>query len=992
MFCVNCGKELKDGTKFCSGCGAKQEIVDTTPEIKEEPAPVVEEPAPIVEEPAPVAEEPAPVAEEPQPVAEEPQPKKKKGKGKKIIISVAAVVAVLGISVAAAFPYVKNFVAKTFLPADKYYQSIENSVINDSNDDIVNAVDSLKNWADATKDNFEALKNGEKIASDSAFEGKKISTDLTVSLGSSVMSLLSDMAVVDLTSLNEVTLGIDVAEKEDLASFDLNFLLGKDKVISAQAIMDINGDMYISLPELSDTAMKFNLYEMAGMGSLEEIYNTPEIEEAFDAIFALVDALPSGEECADLVDTYTDVVLENLDDVEKSTDTISVGDIEKKVTVIEVTVDEKTLEKVVTSLIKEAEDDDVIWDILKDIISLDPSANAKEYVREMKDMFEDFDKDDIKGAFEGFGELKFKTFVDAKGNILGREIEYMGYTFSFITLEKGKNVATEITADIDGMSFEIKGEGTVKKDTYNGTYTITAMGQDMAEVEVKNFSIKDDNLNGTFTLKPSKTISSMLSAYETDDIEDELGVSLESLGIDLSDIALVIDSKNEENKSSCSFALVSKSKEVIAISVNSTVSEIKSIKVPEDFTKVSDEDDIENWVSTINPFTFISSLPQPIADIISQFEYSSEDNEDIYYEEDKWEEKYDVAEPELPVYPENALVMATNAYFPPYEYYQNGLVTGMEIEIADTIAQHIGMELYIDDMDFSSIIPSVENGSCMIGMSGIVATEERLESVDFTIPYITNIQVVLVNNTSNLTYVDELYTENSQLKIGVKENTTADIYAYDDFLPENLYYFSTYGELVNGLKDGIIDCAILDITVANKLFETDNTVRRLSGDYSYEDFRICVGKNNSELLYKLNEAILQLQQSGVIDSIYQSYITDEAVSPRIYLSDSVVEFDSYEEDYYYEDDYYEEDYYSEEDFAQDVVAGFIEGLANSDYTYDDSYSYDVNTPSYSFDTTFGQGDGIEYEYKEEKVMDDYYYNDYYYSDRHTEDYFEDYGY
>lgn len=973
MFCVNCGKELKDGAKFCSGCGAKQEIVDAAPEIKEEPAPIVEEPAPVAEESAPVVEEPAPVAEEPAPVAEEP--KKKKGMGKKILISVAAVVAVLGVSVAAAFPYVKNFVTKTFLPAEKYYQNIESSVIKDADKDIANAVDSLKAWSEKTEENLNAVMNGGKIENASVLDGKKVSTDLTLTLGSSVMSLLSDMATVDLSAFNEVTLSMDVAQKKELSQINLEFLLGEDKVISADAFMDQNGDMYVSLPALSDTAIMFNLYEIAGVGSLEEVYNTPEMREAYDAIFTLIDALPSGEETVELAERYSDVVLSNIDDADKSSVTLSAGDIEKKVTAIEVTIDEKALEDIAVSLVDEMKDDDVIWDFLEKLVALDSGANADEYIREMKDMFDDFDEDELDGAFEGFGEVKLTVFVDAKGNILGREAEYMDYKLSFVTLEKGDKVAAEITADIEGMSFEINGDGTLKKDIYNGVFTLHAMGQDIVEVEVKDFSIKDSNLNGKFTIKPSKTVSSMLSAYE-----GELGIDLESMGIDLSDIAIVIETKCSEEKTNFSLELISKSETVIALGVNSSLSEVKSIKLPENFTEVSSEEDIQNWASSIDIFSFISTLPQPIIDIVSQFEYAEEDSEDVYYDEDYY------VETETPVYPENALVMATNAYFQPYVYYQNGLVTGIDLEVADAIAQHLGMELYIDDMEFEDIVYSVENGSCMAGMSGLVATEERLESVDFTIPYITNIQIALVNNTSTLSYVDDLYAENSQIKIGVKENTTAYIYAYDDFSAENLYYFSTYGELVNGLKDGLIDCAILDISIANKLFETDNTLKRLSGDYAYEDYRICVGKNNSELLYKLNEAILQLQQSGVIDSIYQRYITDEAVSPRIYLSDSVNNFEYVEEDYYYED------VYSEEEFAEDVMAGFIEGLANSDYTYDDSYSYDVSTPSYSFDTTFGNGDGIEYEYKEEKVMDDYYYNDYYYSDRHTEDYFEDYGY
>ena len=100
--------------------------------------------------------------------------------------------------------------------------------------------------------------------------------------------------------------------------------------------------------------------------------------------------------------------------------------------------------------------------------------------------------------------------------------------------------------------------------------------------------------------------------------------------------------------------------------------------------------------------------------------------------------------PEGTEYPNGTLTMATNAYFPPYEYYEGDEIVGIDAEFAKAICDYLGYELKIEDMEFASIIPAINSGKADFGAAGMTVTEERLLNVDFTDSYCTGIQSVLV--------------------------------------------------------------------------------------------------------------------------------------------------------------------------------------------------------------------------------------------------------
>lgn len=218
------------------------------------------------------------------------------------------------------------------------------------------------------------------------------------------------------------------------------------------------------------------------------------------------------------------------------------------------------------------------------------------------------------------------------------------------------------------------------------------------------------------------------------------------------------------------------------------------------------------------------------------------------------------------------LKMATNAYFKPYEYYEGEVIVGIDAEIAAAVAEKLNMKLEIVDMQFDSIISSVMSGACDFGMAGMTVTEERLENVDFTSSYAKGKQVVIVKEGSAITSVDDLFAEGAAQKIGVQLGTTGDSYATDDFGAERITTYENGSVAVLALLAGDIDCVIIDNAPAEALVEANEGLTILESAYADEDYAICVMKGNSELLDKLNAAIVELTEDGTIDAILAKYI------------------------------------------------------------------------------------------------------------------------
>jgi len=217
------------------------------------------------------------------------------------------------------------------------------------------------------------------------------------------------------------------------------------------------------------------------------------------------------------------------------------------------------------------------------------------------------------------------------------------------------------------------------------------------------------------------------------------------------------------------------------------------------------------------------------------------------------------------------LTMATNATFPPYEFYENETIVGIDAEIAAKIAEKIGMELEIVDTEFGSIIAGVQSGKYDIGMAGMTVTDERKESVNFTSSYATGIQSIIVPEGSAIATLDDLAGK----KIGVQQDTTGHIYAADEFGDDFVTPFNKGTDAVAALVAGKVDCVIIDNQPAKSFVEVNEGLVILDTDYAVEDYAIAIAKENTELLEKVNGALEELIADGTVKTIIDKYISAE---------------------------------------------------------------------------------------------------------------------
>lgn len=220
----------------------------------------------------------------------------------------------------------------------------------------------------------------------------------------------------------------------------------------------------------------------------------------------------------------------------------------------------------------------------------------------------------------------------------------------------------------------------------------------------------------------------------------------------------------------------------------------------------------------------------------------------------------------------NKLTMATNATFPPYEYIEGDKVVGIDAEIAQAIADKLGMELEIVDTEFDSIIPGVQGGKYDMGMAGMTVTDERLESVNFSTSYAKGIQSVIVKEDSAIKSVDDI---SSKTKIGVQVATTGCIYAEDDYGVEAVSEFQNGAAAVQALVSGKIDCVIIDNQPAQAFVAENEGLKILDTAYAEEEYAICFNKNDKELEEKVNAALEELIADGTVQKILNKYITAE---------------------------------------------------------------------------------------------------------------------
>lgn len=224
------------------------------------------------------------------------------------------------------------------------------------------------------------------------------------------------------------------------------------------------------------------------------------------------------------------------------------------------------------------------------------------------------------------------------------------------------------------------------------------------------------------------------------------------------------------------------------------------------------------------------------------------------------------------------LHMSTNAAFPPYEMTtDDGGFEGIDVEVAQAIAEKLGLELVVDDMAFNAALTAAQTGQSDIAMAGITVNEERLEVMDFSDSYATGVQVVIVREDSPIQSIDDL--ANAEM-IGCQADTTGYIYCSDTvenggYGEDHVTAYDTGALAVMALVNGQIDAVVIDNEPAKAFVAANEGLKILDTEFAVEDYAIGVAKGNTQLLDAINQAMAELKADGTFQSIVDKYITAE---------------------------------------------------------------------------------------------------------------------
>lgn len=219
---------------------------------------------------------------------------------------------------------------------------------------------------------------------------------------------------------------------------------------------------------------------------------------------------------------------------------------------------------------------------------------------------------------------------------------------------------------------------------------------------------------------------------------------------------------------------------------------------------------------------------------------------------------------------EDRLIMVTEASFAPYEYYSDGKIVGIDVDIASEIAKELGKKLVVKDVSFDSIIHEVKSGKADIGVAGISYSAERAKQVDFSVDYVNSRQIVLVRKDSDIKNISDI----ADLKISVQLGSVADMYVSETFNSKNIVRQKKYLAAVQDLVDRKSDCVVMDELPALQILKNNNKIRMLDEALAIDNYGIIVNKGNAELLNVVNRVIERLKSEGNIDEYILKHSLD----------------------------------------------------------------------------------------------------------------------
>ncbi len=565
MYCTNCGKELKETDKFCSSCGA---LVEKIPEQPMTGQPVAE-----------------------QPMTENPMqmgsfvPKKKKGKNK-IWLIVCVVVLVIAVSGIANAAKVNNFFHKTFSSPVRYYQYVEKKEL----DEIVDLIGEY--YGRMVSNMSSDIHNSGEIVIEPGDDMKRL-------IKYANMFLDLDELGFDPSELESLKIGIDMSVKDNMVSYGLKTAINKVDLISANMLMDADqGELYLQIPELTKVYLGADLEDYIG--------SADELSEIMDNNKASAEAMPGQEEVEKLLHHYLTIALENIDNVSLGRKKeLNVEGISQKCTELNITLDNRTMQKVLEAVLEEAQKDEVLEKMIMEIseaMDQDGDEIYEEFIENIDDM-------DVSDLVDEDTELNLSVYVNNKGDIIGIVLEQENSrgeksALNMLSAQKGGNIAYEIfVIQDDEETIRLHGKGKKSGGFLTGDFELEVMEESAADLKVSKLDIeklKQGYLNGKVDIS--------LSSKWVKELSNELGISeIASL---VKNASLSIDCKSSANSMDCKITLNYDEMPFLNMSLVMKSDKSSKISVPKENSviMVESSDDIKEYYNEIEWDEFFARL------------------------------------------------------------------------------------------------------------------------------------------------------------------------------------------------------------------------------------------------------------------------------------------------------------------------------------------------------------------------------------------------
>lgn len=619
--CLNCNLESDDSVAFCPECGKSdfEAVADTAQAVAETVAETAPETAePVAETDAPVAE---PVVDSETPaeetvaesvLAEEvtEAPKKKKKKWWKIAVFTVLPLVLVACILIGFWTPIAGFAVKVFGSDEQYMRFVEDASVKEFSSDFVDYYE-------------KALKN--------LTEGYSSTSKVSVVLSEDAERIINNASgsEIDLSWINNISFTADTTMKGNLASMTAGVLIDNKNIVSMNCIIDfaeMNG--YVGFGDLVNKVIKSDLGDQAV---------TPEL---------IAKIAPEPKVVRKLAEKYVKLVFDNIDDVSKDTEEVSVKGVEQKLTTLTYTIDEETIVNISVAVLKELKKDKDIKDIIKTAQKVLIDAELIDSGDYYGDLVELVDKTlEVLKEREDFDEeskIELVTYVNGASEIVGRRAEVNNKNvFEYVTVRDGAELASKVVIYDDitetGEDFSFIGKGEVKKNKLNAEYDVKLGDEKIMAVTVVDYDIKSAKqgyINGTARIAIDKD-------YLEDNLEDD-----DMAVFTLIDPSLEIKMASSEKTSRMEINLLNKGAAFVGLVVETELKKPSDITVPKDnVVDVDDEDALATIFADIDLDALIAklrgtSIPEEYIDALESMMNGSSDQGDDYYGDDYYGDDY----------------------------------------------------------------------------------------------------------------------------------------------------------------------------------------------------------------------------------------------------------------------------------------------------------------------------------------------------------------